>query len=306
MAEEIDFGVILPQWSEQATPEGIRRTAETAERCGFDSVWGGDHIVFPAEFPADAADWAEIDTPTYDIFTVLSYVSGATESINVGTNICVAPLRHPVHLAKLALSIDSLSEGRFELGIAVGWLKNEYDILDVSFGNRGELTDEFLELFDAVCANGEVEFDGQYHSFQQAGFYPRPAEGDIPVWVGGRSGAAVRRVAEYGDGWTIGNLTPEELANEHNRLKQAWDDFDRDGAPALSHTHDTYVTQDRQSLPEGYTASPTAGTSEEVAEAIEEYADAGATRINLRLRGLSIDERVEQIERFSDEVIPML
>lgn len=306
MAGDIDFGVILPQWSDQATPEGFRRTTEVAERCGFNSVWGGDHIVFPGEFPEDAADWAGVDTPTYDVFTVLSYVTGATDSIEVGTNICVAALRHPVHLTKLAFSLDALSEGRFELGVAVGWLESEFEVLDVPFEDRGALTDEFLEIFDRACAEDEFAFDGQHHSFQRSGFHPRPEGDDITVWVGGRAGASVRRVAEYGDGWTIGNLTPAELAEERQRLERAWDDFDREGVPALSHTHDVYVTEDGESLPERYADSPTAGTSEEIAEAIDKYVDVGATRINLRLRGLPVDERIEQIERFADEVMPVL
>lgn len=306
MANDIDFGVILPQWSEQAIPEGFRKTAKAAERCGFDSVWGGDHIVFPGEFPDGAADWAQINTPTYDIFTVLSYVTGATDSIRVGTNICVAALRHPVHLTKLAFSLHELSEGRFELGVAVGWLKSEFEVLDVPFEDRGALTDEFLEIFDQACAEEEFPLDGQYHSFQRTGFYPRPEDDDITVWVGGTAGASVRRVAQYGDGWTIGNLTPEELAKERQRLLRAWDDFDRESTPELSHTHDVYVTKDGESLPERYADSPTAGTSEEIAEAIGEYVDVGATRINLRFRGLPVGERVKQIERFADEVMPAL
>lgn len=306
MSDDLDFGVILPQWSDQATPEGFQRIAKTAERCGFDAVWGGDHIVFPAEFPEDAADWAELDTPTYDIFTVLAYVAGVTESIRIGTNICVAPLRHPVHLSKLALSLDALSGGRFEIGVAVGWLENEYKVLDIPFDERGALTDEFLELFEQVCAEDEISFDGSHHSFQRSGFYPRPVDDDIKVWIGGRAGASVRRVAEFGDGWTIGNLTPEELSEERSRLQKAWCDFNREGEPALSHTHDVYTAEGAQTPPEDYAESPTSGTSEEIASAIGAYANAGATQINLRLRGLSIDERVDQIERFADEVIPAI
>lgn len=306
MADDLDIGVILPQWSEQATPDGFRRIAEAADERDYDAVWGGDHIVMPEDIPDDAADWAEIDTPTYDVFTVLSHVAGVTESIRLGTNICVAPIRHPVHLAKLALSLDNLSDGRFELGVAVGWLEAEYEVLDVPFEDRGALTDEFLELFDRACSEGSFSFDGPFHSFERTGFYPRPHGDGIKTWIGGRAGASVRRVGEHGDGWTIGNLEPGELAEQRERLERAWADFERESSPSLAHTNDTYVVREDEEVPDRYADSPQSGSPEAIAESIDAYADAGATRINLRLRGLSIEDRIEQIHRFADEVRPLL
>jgi probable F420-dependent oxidoreductase len=301
---DLDFAAILPQWSEQAHPEGFRRVAGAAEEAGLDAVWGGDHIAFPAEMPDGAADWARIDSPTYDVFSVMGFLAGVTEDVRLGTNICVAPLRHPVHLAKLALSVSALSGGRFELGVAVGWMDTEFDVLDVPFEQRGSRTDEFLELFGDVLSEPELAFDGPHHEFDRTGFYPRP-EGGLRTWVGGTAGASVRRVAEFGDGWTIGNFSPDGLAEQRARLDRAWTDFDRAGDPALAHAHDVYVTDgEGDDVPE--TDSPLVGPPAAVAEGVAAYAEAGATQVNVRLRGLSVEERVEQIHRFGDDVVPLL
>jgi probable F420-dependent oxidoreductase len=301
---DLDFAAILPQWSAQAHAEGFERTATAAEAAGLDAVWGGDHVVFPADIPADAADWAAIDTPTYDVFTVMGFLASVTDDVRLGTNICVAALRHPVHLAKLALSLSALSEGRFELGVAVGWLDGEFDVLDVPFEERASRTDEFLELFGRVREEADLDFEGPHHEFDRAGFYPRP-EGDLDVWVGGTAGASVRRVAQFGDGWTIGNFSPAELREQRARLDAAWADFDRAGEPELAHAHDVYVTGDGDpgpGVPD--TESPLVGPPAAVAEGVAAYAEAGATQVNVRLRGLSVAERVKQLHRFGDEVLP--
>jgi len=299
---DLDFGAILPQWSGQAHAEGFERTARAAEAAGLDAVWGGDHVVFPADIPEGAADWAAVDTPTYDVFTVMGYLANATEDVRLGTNIAVAPIRHPAHLAKLALSLSALSGGRFDLGVAVGWLDGEFELLDVPFEERGSRTDEFLDFFRGVLADPELPFEGPHHSMDRAGYYPRP-DGDLRVWVGGTAGASVRRAGQYGDGWTIGNFSPAELAEQRDRLESAWADFDRDGEPRLSHTHDVYVTEHPgEETPD--TDSPLVGRPADVAQSVAAYAAAGATQVNLRLRGLSVEERVEQIHRFGDEVIP--
>ncbi|MFB6218924.1 MAG: TIGR03619 family F420-dependent LLM class oxidoreductase [Halobacteriaceae archaeon] len=298
---DLDFGVILPQWSDEATAEGFERVARAADRAGLDAVWGGDHVVFPADeaIPDSAADWARVDSPTYDVFAVMGMLAGVTEDVRLATNICVAPLRHPAHLAKLALSLSALSGGRFDLGVAVGWLDAEFDLLDVPFEERGPRTDEFLAFFGEVLAEPELSFEGPFHSIGPSGYYPRPE--NLGVWVGGTAGASVRRTAEYGDGWTIGNYAPADLADERERLDRAWADFGRDGDPDLAHTHDAYVGADPPDW-----ESPLAGAPGEVADGVAAYAEAGATQVNLRQRGLPVGERVEQIERFADEVIPRL
>jgi probable F420-dependent oxidoreductase len=295
-----EFGVVLPQWSEHETPAGVVAVARAAEANGFDAVWRGDHVVFPAEIP-EGAPWAEMSTPAYDVFTVLAYVAGATEEIGLGTNVCVVPYRHPVLLANLACSLDALSGGRFEFGVGVGVHRSEFEVLDVPYRERGSRTDEFLRLFERVVAEPELAFDGPHHSFGETGFRPRPAtEGGPPIWVGGDSAAAVRRTARFGDGWTLFQKPPAEVRAARERLVAAWDEQDRRGRPGLAVPVPTRVGSDHDLEAEGAFV----GDPASIADAVRRYVDVGATRINLDFRGLPIDARVDQLEAFAERVLP--
>ena len=291
----IEFGTFLPRWSSQARTEAFQRIATTADEHGYDWIGRGDHVVIPA----GAEGW-DADTNAYDVFGVLANVAAVTDDVRIGTKICVVPYRHPVLLAKQVLTLDNLSDGRFELGVAPGWFEAEFDVLDVPFEERGPRTDEFLALFEQVCENGEIAFEGPHHAFETTGFYPRPV-GDVPVWVGGHSSPAFRRVAEYGDGWAY-TADPDGIREARERILHAWDDFDREGAPDVAAGQSAYVGED----PPAEVAGPLVGTPEEVIEGVEAYVEAGATRLDLKFGSTteSLDDHLTQIERFAEDVMP--
>lgn len=296
MAEKssLEFGVTLPQWLPKAGPIAWSRIARAAEAAGFDWAGKGDHIVFLD----DEHGWS-VDTVTYDQFIALSYVAGVTDRISVGTNICVAPYRHPVYLSKLALTLDAVSEGRFELGVGVGWYEAEFEVLDVPFGQRGSRTAEFLDLFKQVCDDPVVSFDGPHHSFEEVGFYPRPTqENGPPVLVGGDSSATFARAAEFGDGWII-PASPEEVQSGRDRLHRAWDDFDREGTPTVAAEAAMYISD------ENHPERALFGPIESVIDGVEKYRNSGATRVIVSVtEAETTDEFIQQLERFGDEVIP--
>lgn len=301
---DIEFGAFLPRWDEYATPRAWRRIANAAEDAGFTWIGRGDRVVFP-DRPGDP-EYAS--RPASELFSVLAYAANETDAIRIGTNVCVAPYRHPIHLVKQAFTLDTLAEGRFEFGVAAGWLEAEFEALGVPYGERGSRTDEFLDVYDAACERGEVAFDGPHHSFDAVGFYPRPAQdGGPPLWLGGSAGPTFRRVAERGVGWTISGFGPDEVRRGRDRLSTAWEDYDRDGEPQVAVNVNGYVTDGPAASDE-----PLIGTVDAVLEGVEAYRDAGATRINLQLSsGLSgermtLDERIEQIHRFGDDVLPAL
>lgn len=295
---DLDFGVVLPSWTGQTTPEAWRRIAEAADRCGFDWVGRGEHLLF-----TDAEDSWGIDTTAFDAFAVLAFAAAVTEEVRIGTNVVVAPYRHPVALAKLALSLDALSRGRFELGVAPGWCRSEFEVLDVPFEERGARTDEFLALFERASAEPVVEFGGPHgRSGHRVGFYPRPVQaGGPPVLIGGFSGPAFRRVAEYGDGWTYGTDDPFDVAEARDRIARAWADYDRTGEPYLAANSGAYVGSD---APDG--GGPLVGTADEVVEGVAAYADAGADRVSFSLgaRTETLGEEVTQVERVAENVLP--
>jgi len=303
----LEFGAILPRFGPLATRTNFSAVGTTAEEHGYDFVWTGDHIAFADavtdEYPfsTDGVSPFSIETPAHDVFQVLSYLAAEVDDIRLGTNTCIVPYRHPVHLAKSILTIESLSNGLFDFGVAPGWDRAEFEVLDVAFEDRGSLTDEFLALFDRVCTEAEFSFDGPHHSFERVGFYPRPVQsGGPPVFVGGHSGASFRRVAEFGDGWTAFYATPDDIAAASERIGNAWDDYDRDGDPAIAVTQPVDIASDGSVDTDGTLC----GTPSEVAAAVDAYREAGVTHLVLELTGSTIDDRLTQLQRFADDIIP--
>jgi len=304
---DIEFGVILSPFGPHVSPSFFKRLATTAEKKGFDIVWTGDHVAFPEKIPetypftssGEAPPAQGIEKDTYDSFNVLSYLANATDSIRLGTNVCIVPYRNPVLLAKQALSVEALSEGRFDFGVAPGWLETEFDVLNVPFEERGSRTDEFLEIFERACEEHEFSYDGPHHSFPTTGFYPAPEADRPPVWVGGFSGASFRRVAEFGDGWTIYGTRPDKVEEGRDRLQPAWNDYDREGRPRIAAGRSTHVGTDTDLD----TDRPLIGSPSKIQDDIEEYIEAGTTHLFIDFFTLDPEEQIEHVERFGDKVI---
>jgi probable F420-dependent oxidoreductase len=188
----VHLGVILPNFGDDATPDGIRRTAELAEELGYDSVWTTEHLLVGAE----AVDrFGRV----YDAVTTLAWIAGWTGNVRLGTSIVIVPLHHPVDLAKELATLQELSRGRAILGTGVGWHRAEFAFLGVDFDGRDRRTDEAIRLIRALWS-GERSFEGRWWSFADATFAPLPTP--VPeVWVGGSSRAAIRRAVRLGDVW---------------------------------------------------------------------------------------------------------
>jgi len=166
MNSDMEFGVLLPTLGHHASQEAIRQLATTAENCDFDAVWAGDHVTFPAEIPDEYPFSPTGESPfhisqnAYDLFGVLNYLAGITDDVEIGSSTCIVPYRHPVVLARNALTVEALSDGRFDFGVGTGWMHTEFEVLDVPFEERGNRTDEFLELFEQLREDGSLSFDG--------------------------------------------------------------------------------------------------------------------------------------------------
>jgi len=188
----VHLGVILPNFGSGSTPSEIRRVAEAAEELGFDSVWATEHIMVGPE----AVDpYGRVYAP----LVTLGWIAGFTERVALGTSIVLAPLHHPIHLAKEAATLQELSSGRLLLGLGMGWHEDEFRFMGIPFQGRGRRGDEAIRLMRALWS-GEREFHGQHWSFEGATFGPLPDP--IPeLWIAGSSAPALRRALELGDVW---------------------------------------------------------------------------------------------------------
>ena len=184
--------MILPNYGRDSSPDGIRRTAELAEELGFDSVWATEHIIVG---PDGVDPYGRVYAP----LVTLGWVAGFTSRVGLGTSIVLAPLHHPMHLAKEVATLQELSGGRVRLGVGMGWHEPEYEFLGVPFEGRGRRGDEVIRVMRAIWS-GARDYEGPLWSFHDATSEPLPSP-QPEIWVGGSSDRAIRRARELGDVW---------------------------------------------------------------------------------------------------------
>lgn len=207
-----------------------------AEAVGFESVWGGEHVILPdtigSRYPytADGKIPAEPDTPIPDPLIWLAFVAAAAPTLRLGTCILIVPQRNPVVLAKELATLDRLSGGRVELGLGIGWLKEEFKALGVPWDRRGARNDEYIAAMRALWAGPHAEFHGEFVDFPPVTCSPRPVQRSIPVLVGGDTEAAIDRAVRLADGYFPGEGDAERLGGLIKRLRAAAEHADRDPA----------------------------------------------------------------------------
>lgn len=212
-----------------------------AEQLGFDSVWGGEHVIRPARisspypYAADGQMPGDAETPIPDPLIWLAYVAAAAPSVRLGTCILIVPQRNPLVLAKEIATLDHLSGGRVDLGLGVGWMREEFEALGIPWERRGARNDEYVAAMRALWAGPDAEFHGEFVDFPPATCCPRPVRGSIPILVGGDTPAAVRRAARIADGYFPGANDPAELARLIEELRIAAEKEGRDPASIPIH-----------------------------------------------------------------------
>src|SRR6478735_61205 len=191
----------------------IGEVSAAAERCGFATLWSGEHVVmvdrsasrYPYSDDGQIAVPAEADW--IDPLIGLSFAAAATSTIGIATGVLLLPEHNPVLVAKQAATLDTLSDGRFTLGIGIGWSREEFDALGVPFERRGARTAEYVAAMRTIWRDDVASFDGEFVTFDSVRVNPKPFDGgSIPIVLGGNSDAALRRVAGWGDGWYGFNL----------------------------------------------------------------------------------------------------
>ncbi len=188
-------------------PDAAVRFAQAAEAAGFESLWTVEHVVVPANYASTYpySDSGKMpgrdDHPIPDPLVWLAYLASATSTIRLATGILILAQRQPLIVAKQLATLDVLSGGRVELGVGVGWLREEYNALGVSFDDRGRRTDEYVAALRTLWSEKEASFSGEFTSFTNCISEPKPLNGQIPIHVGGHSEVAARRAGRIGDGF---------------------------------------------------------------------------------------------------------
>jgi probable F420-dependent oxidoreductase len=189
-----------------------------AEEAGFDSAWTVEHTVIPelhaSQYPYSndgrmAGD--RYDLPLPDPLIWMAYVAAHTTRIKLGTGILILPQHNPVVVAKQIATLDLMSGGRILLGIGVGWMREEFDVIGASFDDRAARTDEYIAVMRTLWSQQKASFSGDFFHFENVYCLPQPPEGDVPVIVGGHSRAAARRAGRIGDGFFPARELPEDL-----------------------------------------------------------------------------------------------
>jgi probable F420-dependent oxidoreductase len=207
-----------------------------ADAAGFESLWGGEHVIMPTSiesaypYTTDGKIPAEPETPIPDPLIWLAFAAAAAPGLRLGTCILIVPQRNPLILAKELATLDRLSGGRVELGLGVGWMKEEFDALGVPWERRGARNDEYIAAMRALWAGPHAEFHGEFVDFAPATCSPRPIQEHIPVLVGGDSEAAISRAVRLADGYFPGEGDIDRLAALIERLRVAAEKAGRDPA----------------------------------------------------------------------------
>src|SRR5213594_2499763 len=201
------YGFYLPTRGQTTTPDDLDTLVQRGEAYGFHSVMIADHIVFPTDiqsrYPYTVSGAFPGHGDAMEQLTLMAFVAAKTTALRLVTSVMILPYRNPVLTAKMLATIDVLSRGRVTVGVGVGWLREEFAALgSPAFDRRGAATDEYLQIFKTLWTQSPASFSGQFYRFDSIRFLPQPIQKPHPpIWVGGHSKAALRRVARLGDGW---------------------------------------------------------------------------------------------------------
>ena len=315
----MDIGLGAPTRGSLANKRDLKRVVERAETLGFNSVWIPDHIVIPSSF-APNYPYAADGRPTFpsiwlEQLTAMAWLAGITENIQLVTSVMVVPHRRPVHTAKILSTIDVLSEGRVILGCGAGWMEEEFVALGAEpFTERGQVTDEYIRIFRELWTSDAPAFEGDYVRFSDIVFEPRPIqEPGIPIWIGGEGPRAIRRVVELGDGWMPIGANPkfplytlELYTSALERLTRRCEAAGRDPATVTKVYFAVWPSNAPPFEPEVGQRFLCTGTDAQIADDINQLAEAGVDHLLLNFARPTLDETLAEMDRFASDIRPKL
>jgi probable F420-dependent oxidoreductase len=281
-------------------PEGVIAVVQAAESAGFGGVAFTDH-------PAPSHKWLQAGGhDSFDPLTALAFCAAATKRIRLQTYLLVLPYRNPLLAAKQVATVDVLSGGRVTVAMGTGYLRSEFAALGVDFEQRGELFEEAVSAMTGIWSTDNYQLEGKHFNARGQTGHPRPVQQPHPpLWVGGNSRAARRRVARYGQGWTP--LLINEVMSRTIRTAQLSTAEDLRAAVADLRELTEAEGRDPAALDvqiEGPVSNRMSGSAAEIQDEIAALAEAGATWLMLDPSGESPERVIEQLQWYGENIIP--
>jgi probable F420-dependent oxidoreductase len=310
-----------------ADPEQAVRLAVEAERLGFDSVWGNDHVSTQAYVRAEFRDPPRF----YDPYLYLAFVAAETTTLGLGTAVTVMSFRHPVVVAKQAATLDQLSGGRFSLGLGIGAYREEAEAMwaDRSL-HRGHQADEFIQALGVLIDERRASFTGEHIAFRDVESFPKPKQATLPVLSGGNAPGSKERAARWATGWLPAVLSPDDVRSGLDEIRAIAETAGRtlpedfEVAPQLSvgigatredalarfegsqlATHmrslSASTLKDQQG---GWIERNLIGSPGQILDRVHAYAEAGVTTLcGLLFACNTVDETLDAMADFAENVI---
>jgi len=298
------LGICLPHYGRPIEVPRMLDVARHAEARGLDSIWVTDHVVVPN----DATLIYREDM--LDPLAVLPWLAGVTSRIALGTSVVILPYRSPISVAKLLASVDVLSGGRLLVGAAIGWLEGEFEALGVPFKERVSRSEEAITLMKTLWTDATPKLETERHRLSGLQVSPMPLRKPRPpIWIGGMSEPALRRVARMGDGWHATGATPETFRQGKQAVTRFWKEEGRTGDPAWSLRIALFIDGVHEwAVDEKFLRGrhPIKGTVKQVAGQLAEYKRLGVDHIALEVSYSTYPAILETIDIIAEEIKPVL
>ncbi len=312
----MEYGFYLPSGGPAAQPDALASIARQGDKLGFFCMVMPDHVVQPnsveSQYPYSltgdlhkAHESAVVER--LEQVTTLAFLAGITEQIKLVTSVMIIPYRNPMLTAKMLSTLDMLSKGRLILGAGVGWMEEEFELLNAEpFAERGAVTNEYLKAFIELWTSDNPTFEGKYVNFSDITFLPKPVQKPYPpIWIGGQSKPAIRRAARLGNAWhPVGAipatpLEPEELAENLVLLREYAEKAGRDPSSIdVSVKAPLYDAGNSSGPRRRFSGSP-----DEVRQDVQTYADVGVTHLIFDFRTADPYQTEDRMAKFAEEVM---
>ena len=307
------YGFYLPTRGPLATREGLAAIVQRAEQVGFSSVMVADHIVLPTKvdsaYPYTVKGNFVSDGDCFEQLSLMAFVAGRSEKLRIVSSVMIVPHRNPVFNAKALATIDVLSGGRVTVGIGVGWMAEEFKALHTAdFKHRGAVTDEYIAIFKTLWSGKPVSYKGQFYSFDEVVCQPAPIQQPgPPIWIGGHSKPALRRVARFGDGWhpvgatAASPLPPEEMRQKLATIADLMQAEGRDFAKLQVSYKAPYY--DGGAPPEGEERRLFTGGVDAALGDIATFEALGVHELVFDFRSPTLNECLDRMQKFGEDII---